>query len=163
MYIFIEIWNLTIPKFESSFQFTCSIYFMRVTPSCFYNSGNFIRRSLLALANDTLKKQSNILENFIKNFNHHEINRFIKPSITCQHKSKEYKKLRVFRKSLTKNLGRSTGIKIDRSSRSQMFFKTGVLKYIAIFAGKHLRWSLYLTKLQASFLCNSSGGWFWFK
>ena len=29
-----------------------------------------------------------------------------------------------------------------RSSRSQMFFKTGFLKYFAIFIGKHLCWSL---------------------
>ena len=29
----------------------------------------------------------------------------------------------------------------SRRSRSQMFFKIGVLKYFAIFTGKHLRWS----------------------
>ena len=32
----------------------------------------------------------------------------------------------------------------NRSSRSQMFFKTGVLKYLAIFTRKHLSWSLFL-------------------
>ena len=30
-----------------------------------------------------------------------------------------------------------------------MFFETGVLKSFAIFIGKHLRWSLFLIKLQA--------------
>ena len=40
-----------------------------------------------------------------------------------------------------------------RSSRSQMFFKIGVLKNFAIFTGKHLRWSLFLIKLQA-FRCS---------
>ena len=29
-----------------------------------------------------------------------------------------------------------------------MFFKMGVLKNFAIFRGKHLRWSLFLIKLQ---------------
>ena len=33
-----------------------------------------------------------------------------------------------------------------RSSRSQMFFKTGVLKKLAMFTEKHLRWSLFLIK-----------------
>ena len=36
-----------------------------------------------------------------------------------------------------------------RSSRSQMFFKIGVLKKFAMFTGKHLCWSLFLIKLQA--------------
>ena len=36
-----------------------------------------------------------------------------------------------------------------RSSRSQMFFNIVVLKNFAIFSGKHLRWSLFLIKLQA--------------
>ena len=36
-----------------------------------------------------------------------------------------------------------------RSSRSQMFFKIGVLKNFAIFTGRHLFWSLFLIKLQA--------------
>ena len=35
-------------------------------------------------------------------------------------------------------------VSINRSSRSQMFFKIGVLKNFAIFTGKHLRWSLFL-------------------
>ena len=35
-----------------------------------------------------------------------------------------------------------------RSSRSQMFFKIGVLKIFAVFTGKHQRWSLFLIKLQ---------------
>ena len=34
------------------------------------------------------------------------------------------------------------------SSSSQMFFKTSVFKNFAIFAGKHLCWSLFLIKLQ---------------
>ena len=39
--------------------------------------------------------------------------------------------------------------RIFRSSRTQMFFKTGVLKRFANFAGKHLCWSLFLKRLQA--------------
>ena len=31
-----------------------------------------------------------------------------------------------------------------KSSHLQMFFKVGVLKSYAIFAGKHLRWSLFI-------------------
>ena len=34
------------------------------------------------------------------------------------------------------------------SSRSQMFFKIGVLKIFAIFTGKHLRYSLFLIKFK---------------
>ena len=34
------------------------------------------------------------------------------------------------------------------NSRSQMFFKTVVLKNFAIFTGKNLRWSLFLIKFQ---------------
>ena len=37
----------------------------------------------------------------------------------------------------------------DKSSHLQMFFKLGVLKYFAIFTGKHTCWSLCLIKLQA--------------
>ena len=73
-----------------------------------------------------------------------------------------------------------------RSNRSQMFFKISVLRNFAIFTGKHLYWSLFLIKLQASkqrylkknptqvlffeyweilkntfFLQNTSGGCFW--
>ena len=36
-----------------------------------------------------------------------------------------------------------------RSSRSQMFLRIGVLKNFANFTGKHLRWSLFLIKLQS--------------
>ena len=67
---------------------------------------------------------------------------------------------------------------IIRSSRSQMFFKIGVLKNSAILTGKRLCWSLFLIKVQASgsytgvflwimwifwehlFLQNTSGGCF---
>ena len=37
----------------------------------------------------------------------------------------------------------------SRSSRPQMFFKIGVLKYFAMFTGKHLCWSRFLIMLQA--------------
>ena len=30
-----------------------------------------------------------------------------------------------------------------------MFFKTGAIRNFAVFTGKHLRWSLFLIKLQA--------------
>ena len=39
------------------------------------------------------------------------------------------------------------GHRVSRSSCSQMFFKTGVLKNSAKFTGKHLRWSLVWIKL----------------
>ena len=39
-----------------------------------------------------------------------------------------------------------------RKSRSQMFFKIGVLKLFANFTEKRLCWSLFLIKLQA-FMC----------
>ena len=39
--------------------------------------------------------------------------------------------------------------KIRIGCRSQVFFKTDVLKNFAIFAGKHLHWSLFLIKLHA--------------
>ena len=35
---------------------------------------------------------------------------------------------------------------VFRSSRSQMFFKIGVLKNLAIFTGKHMCWSLFLIR-----------------
>ena len=35
---------------------------------------------------------------------------------------------------------------ILRSSRTQIFFKTGVIRNFAIFTGKHLCWSLFLIK-----------------
>ena len=37
----------------------------------------------------------------------------------------------------------------SRSRRSQMFFKIGVLKDFALFTGKQLCWSLFLTNFQA--------------
>ena len=37
----------------------------------------------------------------------------------------------------------------NRNSRSQMFFKVGVLKNFASFTGKHLCWGLFLINLQA--------------
>ena len=36
-----------------------------------------------------------------------------------------------------------------RSSRSQMFFKIGIIKHFAMFTWKHLCWSPFLIKLQA--------------
>ena len=39
----------------------------------------------------------------------------------------------------------------NRSSRSQMLFKIGVLKNLTIFTGKHLCWSLFLIKLLQAF------------
>ena len=38
---------------------------------------------------------------------------------------------------------------VIRNSRSQMFFKIGALKNLAIFARKHQCWSHFLIKLQA--------------
>ena len=39
-------------------------------------------------------------------------------------------------------------ITYDRSSRSQMLFKTGALENSAIFTRKHLRWSLFIFALK---------------
>ena len=36
---------------------------------------------------------------------------------------------------------------MNKSSRSQMFFKVGFLKGFAIFTGKHLCWSLFLKQV----------------
>ena len=36
---------------------------------------------------------------------------------------------------------------ICRSSSTQLFFKTGIIRNFAIFTGKHLSWSLFLIKL----------------
>ena len=33
---------------------------------------------------------------------------------------------------------------VNKSIRSQMFFKTGILKNFAILTGKHLGWSIFL-------------------
>ena len=59
--------------------------------------------------------------------------------------------LRVFfAKILLKEMfDRALNTPLDRSSRSRMFFKIGVLKNFVIFTGKHLCWSLFLKKLQA--------------
>ena len=37
---------------------------------------------------------------------------------------------------------------LPKSSRTQMFFKKGVLRNFATFTGKYLSWSLFLIKLQ---------------
>ena len=44
---------------------------------------------------------------------------------------------------------------VEGSSRSQMFFKTGVLKYLISLTGKHLCWSLFLTKFFTNFVKNT--------
>ena len=41
-----------------------------------------------------------------------------------------------------------------RGSHLQMFFKTDVFENFAIFTGKHLCWSLFIIKLQASRVVN---------
>ena len=40
-------------------------------------------------------------------------------------------------------------IEVPRRSRSQIFFKIGVIKYFEIFTGKNLWWKLFLIKLYA--------------
>ena len=40
-------------------------------------------------------------------------------------------------------------LKHSKRSLSQMFFKIGSLKNFPIFTGKHLRWGLFLIKMQA--------------
>ena len=39
-------------------------------------------------------------------------------------------------------------IRHSRNSRSQMFLKTGILKNFTILTGKHLCWSLFLSKSE---------------
>ena len=46
------------------------------------------------------------------------------------------------------------------SRRSQMFFKIGVLKDLALFTGKQLVWSLLFNKVAGLFAQNTSGGCF---
>ena len=41
------------------------------------------------------------------------------------------------------------GKTLSRSGSLEMFFKIGILKDFANLTRKHLRWSLFLTKLQA--------------
>ena len=53
-----------------------------------------------------------------------------------------FKMLKTFAQSLTGEIQ-------YRSSRSQIFFKVGVLTNSVIFTGKHLGWNLFLTNLQA--------------
>ena len=43
----------------------------------------------------------------------------------------------------------NTSLNKCRGSRSQMFFKIGILKNFADFTGKHQCWSFFLKKLQA--------------
>ena len=45
--------------------------------------------------------------------------------------------------SKPKSFDHKLWIKIDWSSRLQMLFKTGVLKNLAKFTGKHLFWNLF--------------------
>ena len=40
---------------------------------------------------------------------------------------------------------------VERSSRSQMFFKIGVLKNFKNVTGKHLRWGLFIIKFIKSY------------
>ena len=47
------------------------------------------------------------------------------------------------------NFNRQLHHNIDRSSHSQLFFKTGALKSFPNFTAKHLYWGLVLIKLQA--------------
>ena len=51
-----------------------------------------------------------------------------------------FKMLKTFAQSLTGDIQ-------YRSSRSQIFFKVGVLTNSVIFTGKHLGWNLFLTNL----------------
>ena len=44
---------------------------------------------------------------------------------------------------------------MEGNSRSHMFFKIGVLKNFANFTGKHLSWSLFLTKFFTDFIKNT--------
>ena len=70
--------------------------------------------------------------------------------------SQTYKLLTIFAKSFILDVSLSsdcTSVEFEhcsnRNSRSQMFFKIGVLKNFEIFTGKHLCLSLFLINLQA--------------
>ena len=45
---------------------------------------------------------------------------------------------------------RQVGLRSLKSTRSQMFFRKGVLENFAVFKGKQLSWSLFLIKSQIS-------------
>ena len=73
-----------------------------------------------------------------------------------------------FKKLLVKLLRHRYFYGLLRSSRSQMFFKIGVLKNFANFTGKHLHSSLFLRKLQTLRLlcwlqtpCKPSSSFYW--
>ena len=63
---------------------------------------------------------------------------------------KQQKILQIFRAYRNAIFGRNKLICFQnafRSSRSQMFFKKGILKNFVIFTGKHLCWSLFFNKV----------------
>ena len=51
-------------------------------------------------------------------------------------------------KQILNSLIEDFGFLYSRSSRTQMFFKIGVLKHLANITGKHLGWSLFLIKMH---------------
>ena len=60
----------------------------------------------------------------------------------------------------SKNQNSSTR-QISRSSRSQIFFKIGILKNFALITGKHLWWSLFSIKLQVWIIKSSFNSLVW--
>ena len=62
----------------------------------------------------------------------------------------KYLKLSIFDVSRWYRKRHEVGLRTLKSTRSQMFFRTGVFKNFAIFKGKQLSWSLFLKKSQTS-------------
>ena len=79
----------------------------------------------------------------------------------------KYLKLSFFDVSRGYRKRHEVGLRTLKSTRSQMFFRIGVLKNFAIFKGKQLSWSLFLIKLHTSMPANllkrdsSSGVFLW--
>ena len=62
----------------------------------------------------------------------------------------KYRKFSFFYVSRGYRKRHEVGLRTLKSSRSQMFFRIGVLKNFAIFKGTQLSWSFFLIKLQIS-------------
>ena len=56
----------------------------------------------------------------------------------------------MFSEGIERDMWHQVGLRTLKSSRSQMFFRIGVLENFAIFKWKHLSCNLFLIKLQVS-------------
>ena len=56
----------------------------------------------------------------------------------------------MFSGSIERDMWHKVGLRTLKSTRTQMFFRIGVLKNVSMFEGKYLSWSVFLIKLQVS-------------